>query len=600
MRKIWKSVFAGNDVLPVASITHPRYDQNLIYWQKYRYTFEGGHDFVQKYLKQFSTKENMVDFIRRREISYCPAFAKAGIIEIRDAIYQRLIDIQRKGGPKNYISSCAGEDNGVDYNGNSMSSFIGRMVLPELLSMARVGVYIDKDPVDIETSLATAKGIRPYIYMYPTESIKSWAVSKQGILMSVLLEDNVELIDELTGLITNQTKSYRLLQLTAEGVTVKFYDRDSRILPEKSKLLKLKTIPFVIFELTHSLLVDVADYQIALLQLASSDIHYSWKANYPFYVEQFDIAAEMSMLRQASPSNTENELKIMNQSPALQNKIDTSGRGSEAQISKAPQVDLGTGQGRRYPKGLDQPAFIHPSAEPLMASMKKQDQMKAEIRQLINLALASVEAQSAQSKMQDTKGLEAGLSYIGLELEFGERKIAEIWSQYEGSKEVITVSYPTNYSLKTDEERRKEAADLRTELPNLPSKTYQKELGKQIIDILLAHKVNAASLTMMKKEIDESPVVVTDPDVIMQDFESGFVGLKMASELRGYPKGQADLAKADHAERLARIAAAQSDPQSRGLKDASGNPVAGKTEKKQAGMKDMMDTPTDNTRGGGE
>jgi len=586
MIKSWKPVFEKTRA--ITSITHPEFDENLMNWEKYRYTFAGGHAFVEKYLKQFSTKENSVDFNRRMEITYCPAHAKAALMDIKNAIYQRMVDIKREGGPDNYIKACKGEDNGVDYNGNSINSFIGRLILPELLSMAKVGVYVDKDPILNDTSRKETENVRPYIYMYPIEAIRSWTVTKQGILTALLLEDTVDVIDELSGLVMGTVKNYRHLQLANNGVVVEFYTANGTLIPEKSTILQLTRIPFMTFELTHSLLVDVADYQIALLQLASSDIHYSWKSNYPFYIEQFDVIAEMSMLRQARPSD---------------NATETTGAGTsdESQIAKNQSIDLGTRQGRRYPKGVDAPSFIHPSSEPLLASMKKQDQMREEIRQLINLALTSVESKrSAESKQEDAKSLEAGLSYIGLELEYGEREIVKIWSEYENYSKTATIAYPNNYSLKTDADRRKEAKEMREELPKVPSKTYQKEMAKQIVEINMGHKVNSETLKKMQDEIEASAVVVTDPEIIVKDHEAGFVGTDLASELRGYPKGEAEKAKTDHTERLARIAAAQSDPQSRGIKDQSGDGTAGSIEKKKAGMKDTMNKVEDITRGEGK
>ena len=64
---------------------------------------------------------------------------------------------------------------------------------------------------------------------------------------------------------------------------------------------------------------------------------------------------------------------------------------------------------------------------------------------------------SAESKQLDNQGLEAGLSYIGLVLENGERLISEYWSAYESidpqGRQVATIKYPDRYSLKTDDDR---------------------------------------------------------------------------------------------------------------------------------------------------
>src|SRR5690606_23205445 len=113
------------------------------------------------------------------------------------------------------------------------------------------------------------------------------------------------------------------------------------------------------------------------------------------------------------------------------------GDGTAATATKAKEHDLKVGvvHGRRYGKGLDRPGFIHPSSEPIKASMAKQDALKNDIRTLINLSLSNIKPKmaSAESKSLDERGLEAGLSNIGLVLEHCERKIAHYWSLYEGS-----------------------------------------------------------------------------------------------------------------------------------------------------------------------
>src|SRR6185369_15062571 len=100
---------------------------------------------------------------------------------------------------------------------------------------------------------------------------------------------------------------------------------------------------------------------------------------------------------------------------------------------------------------------------------------------------------SAESKGMDRQGLESGLSYIGLELENMERKITEYWAMYENGKPA-TVDYPTNYSVKTEEERRKEADDLQKLLPVVPSRTYQKVLCKRIAELTVGRQIDVDTL----------------------------------------------------------------------------------------------------------
>jgi len=581
--RIWKSVFD----IKIQNMTHPSYDASITDWSKYRLTFEGGKVFVDKYLERFSHREDWGDFRDRKRMSYCAAHAKASVIDIKNAIYQRLVDIQRTGGSETYQKAVVGEDNGIDYTGNSMNGFIGRIVLPELLSMAKVGIYVDKDPLPINASRNDTNKIRPYTYIYKAEEIRAWSMSKNGELTSLLLADTTPLIDTITGLTVANQKSYRHLRLTDSGVIVTFYNLNGEKL--KSEILALTQIPFVIAELSQSLLVDVADYQVALTNLASSDINYALKSNFPFYTEQFDIAVEMAHMRKAYSDIDSSETT-------------KDGEAIQANKAKANQAELGSAQGRRYPKGIERPGFIHPSPEPLMASMAKQDQLKAEIRQLVNLAvsgLAPVRA-SAESKQEDNRSLEAGLSYIGMELQYAEERIANIWNEYESFRGEAKISYPETYSLKTAEDRRKEAKENIELIPNIPSITYQREVAKETITTLVGYRVTATDLKRMHDEIDKADVIVIDPDILTTDIENGLVTVELASQARLYPKGQAELAKVEHSERIARIQLAQTDPANRGMTDMSADPKAPSKEKVVSRDTTLDDKVSDKTRGEGK
>jgi hypothetical protein len=397
-------------------------------------------------------------------------------------------------------------------------------------------------------------------------------------LTSVLLRFTNWVTDEETGLVTDKTQGYRLLKLTKTGVEVITYDAEGT--QQSTNTLNLSKIPFVIAELSQSLLTDIADHQIALLNLASSDLMYALKSNFPFYVEQFDVMTDAPHLR---PEGSE-------------------GDSGDARTSKDKTIKVGTTQGRRYPKGLERPGFIHPGSEPLMASMKKQDQIKAEIRQLIALTLTNLEPRhaSADSKRQDQQGLEAGLSYIGLELEWTERCIAEIWSLYEGITEVTHISYPRNYSLKTEEDRRNEADDLLKILPQVPSKTFQKETAKQITNVLYGNRIDKAIIETIYAELDESEIIATDPEIIRSDHEAGFVSTATASKLRGYSEDEVIQAKIDHADRLARIALAQTQGigAARGVADAGDDDP--KHEKELSRQTDDQPTTDPRVRGEGK
>ena len=577
-------------------LRHPQHTLMSLDWEKFRLAFEGGRFFKTKYLKKFSTRETDADFNLRFACSHVPAHAKAAILDIRNAIFQRMIDITRKDGPSSYERAVTGLDRGVDGKGNSMNSFIGQVILPELLVMGRVGVYIDKPQIATENlSLADARQHQPYLYHYQAEDIMSWHFDEFNRLDVVLLRDHSFTVDDNTGLINGETENFRLLKLiegeNGKQVEITLFGRAQRgsgsnlnqfDVIDDVIFLDIPEIPFVLMELDTSLMTDIADYQISLLNLASSDVNYALKSNFPFYTEQFHPASELPHLRQA----------------------DTDGTSDDATSANARQTKTGVSQGRRYPIGTERPGFINPSAEPLRVSMELQEKLKREIRQLVSLSLTNLKPGQADGD-SSLKGLEGGLANIGLELEFGERNIGRIWWWYENSKGgEVTVKYPDNFSMRTDEDRRKEAEELRKILPTVPSATFQKQTTKDIINIMQGHKVSLDDIKKMYDEIDSSVVIVTDPDIIKQDHEQGFVGTALASELRGYPKGEAKKAEADHARRAAAIVNAQMSErdrmQARGAPDLDTENDSGSIERAEATDNTMRTSVAENTRGEGQ
>lgn len=601
--------------ITLTKLRHPQHTLMSLEWEKFRLTFEGGIFFKQKYLKKFSTRENNDDFNLRKEISHVPAHAKAALLDVRNAIFKRMVDITRKEGPDSYAKAVHGLERGVDGKGNSMNSFIGQVVLIELLVTGRVGVYVDKPQIITERlTLAEARSVKPYLYHYQAEDIFSWHFDEENRLDVVLLRDHDFTVDEATGLVNGEVENYRLLKLIdldgrkqveisrfglsqrgpgsgSAGPLARNQSTPPLSLLEEPIILDIPEIPFVLMELDNSLLADVADYQIGMMNLASSDINYAIKANFPFYTEQFHPASELPNIRPAEVAGDETG----------------DGTAASAAAANSRQHRTGVTQGRRYPMGTDRPGFIHPSSEPLRASMELQEKMKRDIRQLVGLNLSNIQPMraSAESKDRDNSGLEGGLANIGLELEFGERNIGRIWWLYESDNpSEVTVKYPDNYSMRTDSDRRKEAAELREMLPTIPSPTFQKETTKDIITIMQGHKVSLDDLEAMHKEVDDAIVMTTDPEIIKLDHDAGFVSTKTASQLRGYPEGEAEQAAKDHAERAARIVRAQTSAkaefprgQARGAPDLDTESSSGVEERREANDTTMQQTAEDRTRG---
>jgi hypothetical protein len=553
------------------------------HWEKFRFVAEGGHDFVDEYLKKYTTREEQSEFEIRKEISYSPSHSKQALIDVRNAIYQRMPEITRKGGTQSYQDAVAGQYRGVDRKGSSMNLFVGEFIMLELLMQGKVAVYIDKPQVKVGASKADVTGIRPYMYYYTAEDIRTWGENPDtGEINAVLLRDHTWKLCETTGLIVGRTERYRYVQQTSEKeVTVKMYDAHGTEIPDTGGTVQLTQIPVVIPELSQSLLTDIADHQIALLNLASADLMYALQANFPFYTEQFNPMTDAAHLRPETADGTEDQ----------------------ANTAADPRIKVGVTQGRKYPKDTERPAFIHPSSEPLKASMEKQQQIKEEIRQLIALSLSNLEARhaSVDSKRHDDLGLEAGLSYIGVELEWFERQVQNIWSEYEGEKPFDKsrhISYPRAYSLKSESERRDEASDLTDLMAKLPSETFQKETAKQAASTLHAARISEDVLQKMHEEIDASDVVVVDPEVIKSDHEAGFVSTGTASQLRGYDAKEVEQAKKDHEDRLQRIAISQQ--KDGGFAAARGNPDGDddpKEEKKNSQDPDLQEDGSKAVRG---
>lgn len=543
----------------VDSRTHPEYQKMIGSWKQWRLGYEGGDEFVENFLKMFSKREDATSFKERKEITYLPAHAKGAINTVKNGIFQRLIDVSRIGGTPSYTTAIAGENGGVDLRSNSMNAFMGKNIISELLVQGKVGVYVDNQRFNGITKIETI-GSRPYLYWYKAEDILNWQYNEQQQLTKLLLVDYRYTLDD-KGLPDDVIEYYRFLELIPMGVRVTLLDNSNKIIA--TVLLKIKRIPFVIFELNQGLMKDIFMHQVALLNMASADVSYTSKSNFPFYTEQYDPRLTDHVRR----SDPEGE-----------------GESTEAGVGRKETIQVGVAAGRRYPKGMERPQFIHPSDVPIRASMEKQIQVKEEIRQLVDLSLSNIQMKSAsaESKKQDNLGLEAGLSAIGLTLETGETEVAEIWASYEISKKQnILISYPRTYNVRTDSERLDDASKKKNLKDAVPSVTYQKEISKSIVKDLLEFRIQTDILTKILNEIDKATITQTDVDTLLKSHEEGLISDIDAAVALGYPEATIDQARKDHAERIARIQQAQSSDknQARGITDLAMNQKASKNEK---------------------
>jgi hypothetical protein len=537
---------------------HPLYTSLGLDWEKWRFAYEGGRCFIERYLEKFSARETDDDFTTRKKVTYCPAFAKSAVNEVKNSIFQRMADIARHGGSKSYQAAVSGEGVGVDRRGSTMNNFMGSKVLPELLVMKRVGIYTDMPELEGIT-LAHNKNKQPYVYIYKAEDILTWKYDDDNNLESVLVRDHVEKYEQ--GLPTDTTCQYRKFTRLQGKVKVELYTDKDEVTEEV--ILNIPDIPLEIIEISDSLMSDVADYQIALLNIASSDIGYILKSNYPFYTEQVDGRITSPHLATDSGEAGDKEVKV------------------------------GAAQGRTYALTAERPGFIHPSPEPLQVSMAKQEQLKQEIRLLVHLAVSNMNPQrqaSAETKGMDDRSLEAGLSYIGLQLQHAENRVSKYWAAYEREAKPATIKYPQKYSLKTDKERQEEAKSHSEQIEVVPSLTYKRELTKKIVEINLGSKLPQDKLEVIYAEIDKAEIIVPDQELALRQAEAGALSLKSLGKLNCFPEGEAEAAAKDHDDRLARIAAHQTE----GISGASGND---KDITNKNRNKDQKDVVKDETRG---
>ncbi len=584
--------------IKIVDTRHPMVYVGQTDWALWRDTYAGGIEFRETYLKQFTSREEQVDFNTRKAITPIPTFAKAALNDIRNAIFQRMRDILRRGGSEAYQNAINGLNGGIDRRGSTINAFLGMKVLTDLLVMGRVGIYVDA-PVTSEVSTLAEAATQPYLYQYAVEDILNWKMAgphKESQFQAVLLRDTTMEFDQRTLLPSTTGERYRLMWIDEEtgNVMLQFYslegdpiDLDGEPATEPVKL-ELQQIPFVILELDDSLLKDVCYYQIALLNLVSSDVNYALKANFPFMVEQRDLRSSGAHLKRTSTA---------------EGTASAGGQGAEDE-----DIKIGVTHGRAYDKGMDAPSFINPSSETLNASLALQTKLEGDIRKLINLAVTNIGARASDSST-DTEGLEAGLSYIGLVLENAERQIASHWAAYEQrnkkQRNVATIKYPDRYSLKTDDDRVKEAGNLSDLMTAVPGRTIKKELGKLIVAALLAGKVDLDTLQKIEGEIDAAEYTTSNPTTIIDSKNAGLVGDKTASVALGFTDDEYIQAREDHIARIKRIAETQGvieggqNPAARGVGDLASDSSGGGDEKELSRETDLQGTTIPRVRGKG-
>jgi len=499
-------------------------DHNL-----WRDAYLGGRFFINRYLRKVSSKETDDEFTRRSALSFCPTDAADAIDEIKNSIFQRIVDVSRIGGSDLYQQVMLGELNGVDYDFRDMNTFMGELVLLDLLIMGKVGVFVDNFTEEqLGSNQLTADSKHPFLQVVPRENIKE--IKKNTINQLTRIKFNDLVFENNSGIVTFHREYIENGSTTAT-------------IPQT---LGINRVPFVLFETSRPMMQNVAEIQVALLNLHSNDLRMAIEGNYHIYYE-YGGGRE--------------------------------GKEEAPHLKKNRNVQAGISVGRKVIGGA--PGFVSPDPDNLRASMEKIAALEAKIRRQVhlNVAAQNPRRQAADSKEYDDRPLEAGLSAIGQVLERGEKQIAEIFALYTNSKKP-TISYPQRYDLKGDAERREEAKELNEIGSLVPSDSFRRNIHKSIAERIYGHRLSTKELDLIYSQIDSSETTCVTPDVLMRAVELGLVDKTTASNGLGFDgKKVIPIAAKEHAEKLAEMQKAQST----GFNSNRGTDPSPGTEENQRG-----------------
>ncbi|KKN73331.1 hypothetical protein LCGC14_0401440 [marine sediment metagenome] len=529
---------------------HPEWTAAHGDWEKWRLTYEGGREYMDAFLIEYSRRERVEDFEVRKELSYNPNFAGSNIDIVRNAIMVKMPDVVRSGSAE--YEEIVQRD--VDMSRSSMGTFIGLEVVALLLSQGRRYMGVD---APIAQSAAPGRPVTkaeerdrgPYVWAIDAEDVLSWALDDEGRFVSVLIRETVDVFDPEIGMATGTRQQFRVMWMVDEeferevaladgevetlrgpGVLVRVLNQDDEDVVQP-QVLPLSRIPIVRFELVDSLMKDMAEMQQAILNLASTDMSFLFRGNFPIYTEQFDHT-KSALKPRGSKRQVQSNDEIVSERDRL---IDEDDRKN---VREAGAGSRGVG----YGKDLERPGFIAPTTENLKGSMDKQDKLAQDMRALLDLGMVSISVraaeQSGKSKEADRVGVEAFLAYLCSVLEAGEENAAVIFHEFLGQpNQASQVKYPQGHTLKTRGERRAEAKELRDLSTAVRSPTYQKALHKRLVDVLLRSELDPTQLAAIENEIEDSVYFDDDKErseLIQKDVAAKILSKATAAKLRGY------------------------------------------------------------------
>lgn len=549
----------------VSAFCHPIYRDRYENWVKYRLAFYDTELFKNRYIKKINSKEDKDSYSKRKSMAYCPGLCRQQINLIRNKFSGSLRNVVRIG-PDSYEKAIQGLNGGVDLHSKSMNSFMIE-VFVELLVMGRVGVFVDMPPIPKNANEEETRGLQPYLYTFCAENICYWKF-KNGRLVEVVLRDCF-LTDELLG--TEESETYRHIYVTDVGVSVDIYgpDQTTKENPKEHYSLDIREIPIVIFDISNSVIADAVNMEIALMNLMSASHNYQLSSCITFYTEQSDGRTSNKWAKSGMP-------------------MDAGGPDTEGDNENEDDtIKMVNGHiGRSYPRDLERPGFIAPPSDPIKWALEYIRKIEKDIADSVQASLDALGDDDVN-----------GLNFLSLVLEEGERAILRIWQQYVGRESEARVVYPELFNTKSKHD---ELEKLRQCIPIVNSPKFRREASKQVANLLLSNRCGPDTISTIHDEIDDNIPAPTDPTVLERDVETGILAKKYASEMRGYPKDNVEVANKEQAERLAMIEKAQMDKAARGVNDKGMNPDASSNEKENSRDTTTNKTSEDLTRGSGK
>lgn len=521
----------------VAGSRHPDYSSSRADWQKWRKTYEGGDEYITQYLERYSQSETA--YTQRKKVTFIPPFVKVALQRVASAISCRMGDVSRASTSDSYLMAADGKLAGVDRFGATINTFMTQRVIMELLLMGKVGVFVDNIDASGSTLADIGETDHPYLYAYTCEDICNWAPYEATSNFDSLLLRGTGYKLDANGLPSSKVTTYRHYTKTPNGVQLVELTGSEQT---DSRIIDIPEIPFRVFKLSQSLMKDICDYQVALLNMSSSSVNFDIQANFPVFTQQKDLQAigQETLIR----LQVENMLKEQGKT----------GAEAEAELEKTRQ-HFGLLTGISYEKGFDRPDFVHPSSEPLLASMKHREALKAEIDQIVSSTLSAIQS-SSNGESGNTGTVESGLAAIAFELQAGENDIARFWANYEGGGD-YSISYPTYYTMLTDSERVAEASKILGTGDMIHSIEYNRHCAVRAARLIMNGKIPDAKIKMIEDELMSSDNPCISVETLMRSIEDGLCTRQRASSILGFPATEAAQAQVEYGERLRLMAISQ-------------------------------------------